>query len=120
MAYPQFLEALYQLAAHRSNPADRRSAIPPTGRFRLPEFLAPFIALAQPPPRRLLGAAARAALEQRGVLDVVFAHYEVAAKPPPAAFWEAPFWQELRLARPDGDGGGAARRPTAAAASRRR
>ena len=44
VAYPQFLEALYQLAAHRSNPADRRSAIPPTGRFRLPEFLAPFIA----------------------------------------------------------------------------
>ena len=84
VAYPQFLEALYQLAAHRSNPADRRSAIPPTGRFGLPEFLAPFIALAQPPPRRLLGAAARAALEQRGVLDVVFAHYEVAAKPPPA------------------------------------
>ena len=32
VAYPQFLEALYQLAAHRSNPADRRSAIPPTGR----------------------------------------------------------------------------------------
>ena len=38
------------------------------------------------------------------MLDVVFAHYEVAAKPPPAAFWEAPFWQELRLARPDADG----------------